>query len=73
MRKKREVLKHEPDAALMDVRVGDFPAGQEYLSGIRDSNPAMERNSVVLPDPLGPNSATYSPRSTANVTSPKAR
>jgi hypothetical protein len=32
----------------------------------------MERNSVVLPDPLGPKSATYSPRPTANVTSLKA-
>jgi hypothetical protein len=42
-----------------------FPA-----SGI--SNPAIERSKVVLPDPLGPKSATYSPGSTANVTSPKA-
>jgi hypothetical protein len=36
MRKQREVLKHESDAALMNVRACDFPAEQEYFSGVRD-------------------------------------
>jgi hypothetical protein len=36
MGKEREILKHEPDAALKNVRASDFPAGQEYLSGVRD-------------------------------------
>src|SRR6476660_7470068 len=39
MRKEREVLKHESDAALIDVRASDVPAGQEYLSGVRDFEP----------------------------------
>src|ERR1039457_3686597 len=36
------------------------------LSGL--SNPAAIRSSVVLPDPLGPNTPTICPRSTSSVT-----
>ena len=33
-----------------------------------DSSPAMSRNSVVLPQPLGPSRQTMSPRSTVSET-----
>ena len=36
MGKECKVLKHESDAALIDVRTSDFPTGQDYLSGIGD-------------------------------------
>ena len=40
--------------------------------GLPGSTPHSRRNSVVLPAPLGPTSATHSPGSTANVTPSRA-
>jgi len=42
------------------------------LPGLGCSRPAMIRNSVVLPEPEGPNSATSSPVSTVRLTSRNA-
>ena len=55
------VLEHESDAPLLDRQSYGVLAVEPDRAAGRTPRPAMSRNSVVLPDPDGPRSASSSP------------
>ena len=67
VREQRALLEDHADAALLGLdpgaRAGDgAPADLARVPASGRSKPAIMRSSVVLPEPLGPSSATSSPR-----------
>ena len=68
MREERVVLEHEPDAPPVS---GGTPASERPSSvtspASRRCSPAITRNSVDLPLPLGPRTATVVPPATVEV------
>ena len=74
VREQRPVLEHHADPAPLGWHVRRRPRHDRVadadLAGRRArSRPAIERSSVVLPQPLGPSSATIAPGATARSTS----
>ena len=65
-----ELLEHDGDPApLAAAQLADVDAAEQRLARRRaGSSAARHRNSVVLPAPLGPSTATNSPGATRKLT-----
>ena len=71
---KRVILEQHADIAAMHRHAGDASVVEKISPAFGSTRPAIMRNVVVLPQPLGPSSATMLPgsidrdrRSTARV------
>ena len=73
VREQGEVLVHESEAAAVGgVSVSDAPS-TDTSPPSANSSPAISRNSVLFPHPLGPKTARDRPDSSANETSASAK
>ena len=70
VRKQRVVLEQHADVAAMHRHAGDATARSAKMSpDVGATSPAIMRRHVVLPQPLGPSSATMLPGSIVSDTS----